>query len=252
MSNKQDAIDIFAYAPALRSNDRRPLAIVHGMERALPELRLGWTVSDEGQRIALPDRDAWVLQERMDGGFPLLRNGDDGQRVTLTAWENPRGLAAGSPPHLEVHAVLPESVVSVASAPGVLEAIAEGSRAFWGHATPFNAGVDISQQTTHPLRKPGTPPRGLPALRFPEHIPSPEVPHRLGWLNYWSAATARTLGFPAPVGDAELLSQARRTLTGGWVVQLTETPLDLDDPSHLEALLHAYARFPAIGGRAVP
>jgi hypothetical protein len=38
----------------------------------------------------------------------------------------------------------------------------------------------------------------------------------------------------------ELLSRARRTATGGWVVRLTDALLDLDE------------RFPEIGGRSTP
>ncbi|ATB27222.1 hypothetical protein MEBOL_000660 [Melittangium boletus DSM 14713] len=80
---------------------------------------------------------------------------------------------------------------------------------------------------------------------------SPEIPHRLGWLNYWSDAAARAIGFPDPARDAELLSRARRTATGGWVVRLTDEPLDLDNPAHLHALKRAYESFPEIGGRSV-
>ncbi|AKJ03624.1 Hypothetical protein AA314_05250 [Archangium gephyra] len=69
-------------------------------------------------------------------------------------------------------------------------------------------------------------------------------------MNYWSAAAAQAIGFPDPARDAGMLSRARRTATGGWVVRLTDTPLDLDDPAHLEALLRAYERFPKIGGRS--
>ncbi|KFE68666.1 hypothetical protein DB31_7903 [Hyalangium minutum] len=102
------------------------------------------------------------------------------------------------------------------------------------------------------MDQPHVPPRGLPALNLPKHLRSSEIPHYLGWLNYWSAATAQALGFPDPARDADLLSRARRTATGGWVVRLTETPLDLDNPAHLEALARAYERFPEIGGRVPP
>ncbi|WP_409014908.1 DUF5953 family protein [Archangium sp.] len=134
----------------------------------------------------------------------------------------------------------------------MLKTIGEAARAFWGDATPLSAGAEISRQTLDPVRKPGSPPRGLPALRFPDSIRVPEIPHRLGWLNYWSASAARAIGFPDPSRDAELLTRARRMPSGGWVVQLTEAPLDLDNPAHLDALKRAYERFPEIGGRSTP
>ena len=90
---------------------------------------------------------------------------------------------------------------------GAKRQIGEGARAFWGRATPANAAVEISRQTIDPVRKPGVPPRGLPALRFPDYIRPPEIPHCLGWLNYWSAAAAQAIGFPDPARDAERLSR---------------------------------------------
>ena len=89
-------------------------------------------------------------------------------------------------------------------------------------------------------------------LSLPEKLPSPELPCFLGWLNYWSAASAQAIGFPDPSRDAELLSRSRRTASGGWVVQLTDAPLDLDNPMHLDTLKRTYERFPEIGGRAAP
>jgi hypothetical protein len=222
------------------------------MEGALPGLRLGWTLSETEDFIALPHRDEWVATDRTDNGFPFLCNNDKDRPVTLFGLENPNGLAAGSPPHFEVHGALHMDGAGIAAAADVLEAIAEGARAFWGHATPFNAGVEIAQQTSPTLEGPPCPPRGLPALKLPGEIRAPEFPHYLGWLNYWSAAAARAIGFPDPARDAELLSRARRTESGGWVVQLTDAPLDLNNPAHLDALKRAYERFPQIGGRDSP
>jgi hypothetical protein len=247
-----DELGIIVYAPALVGDDRRPLAIVHGMEGALPGLRLEWTLSEKEECIALPHRDEWVATDRTDNGFPFLCNDDKTRPVTITGWENPNGLAVGSPPYLEVHGSLHLDAAGIAAAADVLAAIGEGARAFWGHATPFNAAVEISRQTIDPVRKPGVPPRGLPALRFPDYIRAPEIPHNLGWLNYWSAAAAEAIGFPNPARDADLLSRSRRTATGGWVVRLTDAPLDLDNPAHLDALKRAYERFPEIGGRSTP
>ncbi|WP_244238193.1 DUF5953 family protein [Corallococcus terminator] len=245
---------MIVYGPANAGNAGRPLAAVHGMERALPGLRLDWRISDEGKPIPLPQRDAWVADGQTDEpGLPLLCNGDESYPVTISGWEKSSASSPGGQPQFEIHVSLPLATPGIAAiAADVLEAIAEGARAFWGHATPFNAGVEISRQTRHPVRKPGVPPRGLPTLNLPEELRLPEIPQRLGWMNYWSEAAAQAIGFPDSARDSELLSRSRRTATGGWVVQLTEAPLDLDNPAHLAALMRAYERFPEIGGRSTP
>ena len=248
----QNSLVLIVYAPALTGDDSRPLAVVHGIERALPGVRLEWELSQAGRPVALPRRDGWLAEASARGKFPLLCNGDESYPVTVTGWGTPARQSAGHQPQFEVHAELPLDAASIAAAADVLEGMAEGARAFWGHATPHSAAVEIAGQTRDPARKPGVPPRGLPALKFPDKFRSPEIPHRLGWLNYWSAAAAQAIGFPDSARDADLLSRARRTATGGWVVRLTEMPLDLDTPAHFEALLRAYDRFPEIGGRVTP
>ncbi len=225
--------------PIVSRDDRRPAAIVHGIERALPGQRLAWTVSAERQLVPLTE-----LRARSDGSFPIACNGDGKYPVMVIAW-------SGSP-LLEVHAHLPPDADGIAATSAVLEAIGDEARAFWGQAAPSAAALDIARQTdAGPLAVAPRPPRhGLPAIRLPQHMCSPEVPHRLGWWNYWSEAAARAIGFPDPARDAELLAHARRT-AAGWVVPLTDAPLDLDRSEHLVALRQAYERFPAIGGRAL-
>ena len=245
-------IGMIVYAPALMSNDGRTLDIIQGMEQALPGLRLAWKVSKEGQPIAVPQRDVWLAEGSKDGGFPLVCNGDERFPVTVYGLRTSHRQAPGGQPLLDVHARLPLEADVIAAARNLLERIAEGARAFWGHATPDGAALDIARQTAPTLGGPPSPPRGLPALKLFEHIRAPEIPYYLGWLNYWSAAAAQAIGFPDSARDADLLSRARRTATGGWVVQLTEAPLDLDDPAHLDTLLRAYERFPEIGGRSAP
>jgi len=142
--SEQDEIILIVYAPALVGGDGRPLAVVHGMERALSGLRLEWEVSEEGRPIALPRRDAWLVEQTTREGFPLLCNGDEGYPVTVTGWERPARLSPGGQSQFEVHAKLPldEAVISVAAE--VLEGVAEGARAFWGHATPDGAALWIA------------------------------------------------------------------------------------------------------------
>lgn len=247
MPPSRNTLTIRVYVPAHPGDERCLVAAAHGLEHTVPGLWLTWTVSDEQELVPLPERDEWLARIRRDGGIPFICNNDQGAPLTLSALDGP-----GPTPLLDVHAKLPLNSEILAVAAKALEGMAEGAHALWGHATPFEAAAEISRQTVHPMHKPQDPPRGLPALKFPQELRSPEIPHRLGWLNYWSAAATRIIGFPDPERDADLLSRARRLSSGGWVVQLTDAPLTLDNPAHLDALLRAYARFPVIGGRVAP
>lgn len=252
MTVTQVSLILSAYAPALGGEAGRTLAIARGMERALPGLRLEWTISDEGNFVSLPQRDAWVSEAAARDKLPMLCNGDEDYLVTLMGWERPAGITSGGQPQFEVHADLPLDTAAISAAMDVLEGVAEGARAFFGHASPNLVAQEFARQTRHSPSDPDGSTRGLPSIKLPEDIPSPELPHYLGWVNYWSAAAARAIGFPDPSRDAELLSRARRTATGGWVVRLTDAPLDLDNPTHLDTLKRAYERFPEIGGRSTP
>jgi hypothetical protein len=220
------------------------------MERGFPGMRLEWTVTNDHQMLRLQQRDAWLARAVTDGGFPILCNNDETYPVAVLGRACPAWCGPGGQELLEVHAHLPPDAAGVAAAADVFEAIAEAARAYWGEATPFRAAVDIVHQTKNVPADLEPPPHGLPWIKSPSELRSPEIPHRLGWLSYWSAAAARAIGFPDPARDAELLSRARRTATGGWVVRLTDAPLDLDNPAHLDMLLRSYARFPEIGGRS--
>ncbi|RJS21900.1 hypothetical protein DRW03_16355 [Corallococcus sp. H22C18031201] len=240
------------YAPALVGNDGRPLSIVHEMERAIPDLRLGWTRSETEDLIALPHRDEWVASHRADGGLPFLCNDDENHVVTVAGWDSPGRLALGSLPRFEVHADWPLDEAGIAAAEDVLAAVGDSARATWGYVDPEGVAVTVAQQFRHLGSASPAPPHGLPFLKLPEELRADEIPHFLGWLNYWSEATARAIGFPDLARDAELLARARRTASGGWVVRLTDTPLDMDNRAHQDTLKRTYERLPEIGGRAAP
>ncbi|WP_434346657.1 DUF5953 family protein [Myxococcus virescens] len=55
-----------------------------------------------------------------------------------------------------------------------------------------------------------------------------------------------------PARDADLLSRARRTATGGWVVRLTHAPLVRTNPAHAGGRPRTDKRSPEIGGHAAP
>ncbi|MBM7113934.1 DUF5953 family protein [Archangium primigenium] len=253
MANPQSLLVLTVYAPALADEDSRPLAVIRGLERALPGLRLDSTISSEGRLIPLPRREMWLAEGQPNGKeVRLICNSDERYRVMVSGWERPAGISPGGRSQLEVHVKLPLHIAGGAVAVDVLELVGEATRAFWGRVTPEGVAAEMAQQVRHSMRQPHVPPRGLPTLKRTEELHSPELPHHLGWLNYWSDAASRAIGFPDSARDAELLSRSRRTATGGWVVQLTDAPLDLDTPAHLEALKRAYERFPRIGGRSTP
>ncbi|MBZ4410814.1 DUF5953 family protein [Myxococcus faecalis] len=243
-------LTLIVYAPALAGTDGRALDAIQGMEKALPGLRLEWRISESGRPIPLPQRDAWLMKSIEDGGFPLLCNGNESYPVTVMGCENSALFSPGGQAQFEVHAKLPLDPPVLTATAAVLEAVAEGAQAFWGHASQQGYGSEIAKQLRRSASGPDHSPRGLPMLSLPEKLPEKETPSFLGWVNYWSAATARTIGFPDPARDTDLLTRARRTASGGWVVQLTDTPLDYDNPTHLDALKRTYERFPQIGGRA--
>jgi hypothetical protein len=117
---RQRTLLLIVYAPALVDNDGRTLAVVHGIERALPGVRLEWELSQAGRPIALPHREGWLAEASARGKFPLLCNGDESYPVTVTGWGRPARLSAGGQPQFEVHAELPLDAASIAAAVDML------------------------------------------------------------------------------------------------------------------------------------
>ena len=73
----ENELTIIVYAPDMVDNDDRPLAIVRGMERAFPGLRLEWRITDKGEFVPLPQRDAWVNYVAEFRSLRLVCNGDE-------------------------------------------------------------------------------------------------------------------------------------------------------------------------------
>jgi hypothetical protein len=235
------------YMPPLVADDDRTVRAVRIIEQVLPWATLRFEVSEEGIPIALPDRDRWLLAAAARGEFPLIANNDESRAVTIDAL--PVDASEYPPTQLQVHAWVPPESEVLRRAVELLGAIGLVLGAWWGKASQSSTAARIALQTILDFPDPERPPPGLPGLAMRKYLDGPEVPHHLGWINYWSQASCARIGFPDPARHAELLQRAHQVEGGGWVVQLTDESLDLDIPSHLQALARAYELLPAIGGR---
>ncbi len=174
---KQSPLTLIVYAPALVGKDGRTLDVIHGMEKALPGLRLEWRLSEGGRSHRIAAAGCVARRETVDGGFPLVCNGDASYPVTVNGGERAGLLSPGGQALFEVHAKLPLDEPGIALQRLCLEARGGGGARVWGHATPDDAAVDIAyQSSTHTAEGPPSPRRGLPALKLFKHIRSPETP----------------------------------------------------------------------------
>ena len=65
----------------------------------------------------------------------------------------------------------------------------------------------------------------------------------LSWVNYWSDPVARSLDFPNVERDKCLEGLYSEVNNHGWLLKLTDEPLDLRIPEHIERFTWAYGRF---------
>ena len=284
-------------APPLRRRDDRLVRAAHAVERALPgvELRYRWPDGPdfgmsykeyervlldwssgrgplpEGAdvEILLRDRDRWLLDAPSRARPPLLGTGPNARDVSLrqVQWVLPEyqktvlGVEVSFPPEPDTWQHTADLMAEVGVALG----------AYWGMADTGLTAAALAQQILHDTPDPDRPPPGLPALVDDDK--TFRMPDTLGWVSYWSKEVAARIGFPDRARHAELLERARQVEGGGWVLQLTDDPLDicfrdhtwcrgkpippeeprdLSNPAHLRALQRAYELLPAIGGRDKP
>ena len=159
----------------------------------------------------------------------------------------------GGQAQFEVHAELPLDEPVIAAAAAVLEGVAEGARAFWGHATPdaAAAGHRVSDSTHAARAAVPTPGAARPEALRAHPLARDSLLPRVAELLVCRCRRGHRVSGPCPRRGAAVTRHGVRE-SGGWVVQLTDAPLDLDNPAHLDALKRAYERFPEIGGRATP
>lgn len=232
------------YAPVPGDYDPRVLGVVAAIEAALPGVHLDHEVTASGTARQLPDRDDALREASSRRQFPFVFHADEDRYVGIRGREIPGTMMPGHIAAWELWASLPLSEPADHLAQAIGE-IGRASSSHWGSASPDAAAAIIAQQTVHPgLARPV--PLGLPGLLLPARLSDAFVPHRLGWINYWSKTTCELLDFPDHARDHELLTRAH-AVGDSWVVRLTDDPLDLSRADHLSALRAAYVRFARVG-----
>jgi hypothetical protein len=244
----EQTLTALLYAPPLVPGDDRPGRAVAAVERVLPGTSLDSELGGQEGPLAVEARERLLASGVARGQIPLLGNRDETQLVSIDGVLLPSVASPRGVPILEVHLSLPDQPAFTGRTADLLAAVGAALSAWWGAALPPASAGPIGSQTVHPGR-PQPPQLGLPPLRPPAELPDPAVPQRLGWINYWSAETAARLGFPDAARDGDWLARADALAGGAWILRLTDDPLDLGRPDHLEALQAAYRRFQAVGGR---
>jgi hypothetical protein len=186
----------------------------------------------------LPDEIFVAEEASILGGGPWPADS-----VLFGATKAPRSTAA-SPDEpdmmwIDLSVLVQKDVVDTAAA--LLGEIAVAFGPLWGSMTLGS--------TQSSLFHGGTPKHGLPRL-YPEDA-APVAPPELGWLNYWSRPVCELLRFPdaTKMTDVDLVARSRE-VKGGWIVALTQKPIEVDRPEDLDALRRGYERFAEVGGIA--
>jgi hypothetical protein len=240
-------ITILLYARAFERDDLRPHAAVQAIEAVLPSEKMRYEIDHEGSLVALDDLDARLATALKDGDMPLLCNGNEHAPASTSWLPIPAILGPKQTALSSTMVQLRQSPLFLGATEDLLGRLGDALVAFWGVATPDPSASVIGSQLSPqnlPLDIRTFPPGGLPSLQPLSELPGPEIPERLGWINYFSAPTATILGFPDAERDAAWLRRARRTDAGAWLVRLTDEPLLVpDNEEHLAALKAAYERF---------
>jgi hypothetical protein len=227
------------YCPLVSPDDGRAVRAIRAAEKAL-EQPMCFGIGTSGEAIRIDDRDSWVpAQIKVLGRIPLVCNGDKEHFVSI---RSSAGLSK-----LRVHLAMPPDLGNSARATAALHGMAEALLAHWATLDPPEARDMVADQMIHP-GKTTNPPPGLPELTPPQYGNAPpEEPPWLGWQNYWSEQAAAMMGVKESSRDLNVFTTAEHLAGGGWLLRVTDQPLDPKRPEHMARLAAAYNRFPKLG-----
>jgi len=240
-------------ASELERNDERISRFFSAIDESLG-VNIGFVLRGS-KWMPMADRvrhvDEWIPTTKGNRLPDVFGNGTHGKtQVVVSIMNILHGGDRASPRASEYRVTVGDRSGFLESFPKALERIAIAVGAAYGTAdsaacaeqimrTPEDVAqnpeiADIPGFRIYPLRR---------ARVFSLDASGAPVQMRLSWLNYWSDAVARALGFPDPVRDRPLEGLYERIADRGWLVALTQAPLDLERPEHLAQMQWAFDRF---------
>lgn len=242
---KSDRLVSILYAPAVGNVGGVYCDAIEDIESIWEGIQFSWEVDVKGRLKPYGERRRRLSEIQESIELPLLSNGIEEWPATASLQEVREELGPGGQRCHIVRVTVPEADVYLSTVSQVLAEVGDTFSAWCGRTVPSEAALVLARQVTDEV-----PPYGWPRLKGPlSYLSRPEIPSSMGWINYWSPETCRLLGFPDDSKDAKLLTLARRTPRGSWIVQLTDEPLDLSRRDHWEMVRWAYERFDRLGAR---
>lgn len=244
-SSIADSASAWLFCPPLGSSDERPFRLVDIVEEELGEplehLVDSLTPVKRGDRRAFIEGRLRQIATRL----PPFSNGKETWARNISAAGDMRPTGPGRKQQLRIQVSFPRSLAGTRGE-SLLAELGPAMGAWWGAISFADLASSTGHQYSNSLEPPKRPPEGLPRLTRGHLLDSIARPHQLGWLNYWSHEAATLAGFDASHDEA-IVDGVRRIADRGWLVRLTEEPLDLSRATHRARLSAAYERFRGVG-----
>lgn len=215
------------------------------LEHYYPSAKLDKFTDKNGAEIPIDDPLAFANQVLSQREIPMIYNDRDNLLLSLAGYFLGEVYYASTPVFYLLIQIMPGLSDDVCF--DFLGEISETLEAYWGslsakkHEGLTHQQFQAEQQILN---------YSLPKLMSPSTYSGPEVPAKLGWINYWSFPTMGKINPGNKVDLAKLKpSKMKRTAGGATTVQLTPFPLDVESPADLAVLSNWYSYLTVVGNR---
>lgn len=147
---------------------------------------------------------------------------------------------------VSIHIMIPFTEIYINKSFDLMKIWGEATSAYNITADPDNMESSIREIINYDNTPEFIAPYGLPSINV-KLIENRNRPLIFSWINYWSPESSALVGITE--ADKKYFYKAEQLKNGGWVLQLTQEPLDINIPEHLTKLQDAYSRFQKVGGQ---